>query len=32
VNLFNWWGGGPPTEQYRWFDDLAIATERIGCD
>jgi hypothetical protein len=32
VLFFNWWTGGAPTAQLRWFDDLAIATERIGCD
>ena len=28
----NYWNEGSPVEQRRWFDDIAIATERIGCD
>lgn len=28
----NHWNDGSPVEQRRWFDDLAIATTRIGCD
>jgi hypothetical protein len=27
----NYWNSGSPVEQRRYFDDLAIATERIGC-
>ncbi len=28
----NYWNEGSPRAQKRWFDDLAIATTRIGCD
>jgi len=28
----NYWNDGSPRPQKRWFDDLAIATTRIGCD
>lgn len=28
----NYWNDGSPREQRRWFDDIAIATTRIGCD
>ncbi len=27
----NYWNSGSPVEQRRYFDDIAIATERIGC-
>jgi hypothetical protein len=27
----NYWNSGSPLLQRRYFDDLAIATERIGC-
>lgn len=29
--LENFWIGGAPADLDRWFDDLVIATERIGC-
>jgi hypothetical protein len=30
--LENWWNGGlAPTTEYRYFDDLMISTQRIGC-
>ena len=28
----NYWNDGAPEELRRWFDDLAVATVRIGCD
>ena len=27
----NYWNSGAPVEQRRYFDDIAIATERVGC-
>lgn len=27
----NYWNSGSTQDQRRWFDDIAIATERIGC-
>ncbi|MBW2459127.1 MAG: hypothetical protein JRI68_31810 [Deltaproteobacteria bacterium] len=27
----NYWNSGSPVEQRRYFDDIAIATVRIGC-
>jgi len=28
----NYWNDGSVADQRRWFDDVVIATERIGCD
>ncbi|MBC8073563.1 MAG: hypothetical protein IAG13_34900 [Deltaproteobacteria bacterium] len=32
VTVENLWPGGAPTDLERWFDDLVISTEPIGCD
>ena len=32
VFLENYWNGGAPQSQDRYFDDFVIATQRIGCN
>jgi hypothetical protein len=32
VTVQNLWPGGAPMDLERWFDDLVISTEPIGCD
>lgn len=32
VMLENYWNGGAPREQSRYFDNLVVSTARIGCD
>jgi hypothetical protein len=32
VVVENSWTGGAPASLRRWIDDIAIATERVGCD
>lgn len=31
VYFENWWGAGSPVTQSRFFDNLVISTEKIGC-
>jgi hypothetical protein len=31
VMLENYWNGGAPTEQSRYFDNFVVSTARIGC-
>ncbi len=32
LSIENFWVGGAPAELDRWFDDIVISTEPIGCD
>ena len=32
LSLENFWVGGAPATLDRWFDDLVISTEPIGCE
>ncbi len=32
VSFENYWNGGSVAELRRWFDDIVISTDRIGCD
>ncbi len=32
LSIENFWVGGAPADLDRWFDDIVISTEPIGCD
>lgn len=32
ITFENFWIGGAPEELHRWFDDIVVAREPVGCD